>query len=80
MNLPEGVLVASALAITIALVEVAKLLGLKSKYAPIVAILIGIGTSFLGSLQIGIDLIIPGIVIGLTACGLYSGTKATLSK
>ena len=61
---------------TMGLVDVAKRAGLPSKYAPIlslgIGIALGIATS-LGNLQKGI---ITGIAIGLSASGLYSGTKA----
>lgn len=61
---------------TMGLVEVAKSAGLPSKYAPIVSLAIGtclgIGTS-LDNIGKGV---IVGIAIGLSASGLYSGTKA----
>lgn len=65
---------------TMGLVDVAKRAGLPSKYAPIlslgVGIALGIATS-LDNLQKGI---ITGIAIGLSASGLYSGTKALTKK
>ena len=61
---------------TMGLVEVAKSAGLPSKYAPVVSLIIGmalgVGTS-LDNLGKGV---IVGIAIGLSASGLYSGTKA----
>ena len=65
---------------TMGLVEVAKQAGLPSKYAPIlslgIGVALGIATS-LDNLQKGI---ITGIAIGLSASGLYSGTKALTKK
>ena len=65
---------------TMGLVDVAKRAGLPSKYAPIlslgIGIALGIATS-LDNLQKGI---ITGIAIGLSASGLYSGTKALTKK
>lgn len=65
---------------TMGLVDVAKKAGLPSKYAPIlslgIGVALGIATS-LDNLQKGI---ITGIAIGLSASGLYSGTKALTKK
>lgn len=65
---------------TMGLVDVAKRAGLPSKYAPIlslgIGVALGIATS-LDNLQKGI---ITGIAIGLSASGLYSGTKALTKK
>lgn len=56
----------------IALVEALKHSGMNSKYAPIIAILIGVGYGFaLGDWM-------AGLVLGLAASGLYSGVKKTL--
>ncbi len=60
-----------------ALVSVFKRAGLASKYAPLLAVVLGIlgalglaGPTFLVALS--------GIVAGLSAVGLYSGTKTTI--
>lgn len=58
-----------------ALVQLVKLVGLKAKYSPFVAILLGIvfGVFYLSSeLKEGI---LIGLVLGLSASGLYSGSK-----
>ena len=61
---------------TMGLVEVAKRTGLPSKYAPIVSLVIGTCLGVATSLDnIGKGVIV-GIAIGLSASGLYSGTKA----
>ena len=68
-----GVLVA----VVIGLVEVAKRIGVPEKFAPLVSLILGLGLSFLGFVA-NPDLastIIGGIIIGLSAVGLYSGTK-----
>jgi hypothetical protein len=64
--------------ITIGLVALAKLLfpSIK-KFAPGIALLIGIFLSLLKG--ISVDAFIQGIVIGLSASGLYSGGKHTLT-
>lgn len=68
-----GVLVA----VVIGLVEAAKRIGVPEKFAPIISVILGLGLSFLGFVA-NPDLastIIGGIIIGLSAVGLYSGTK-----
>ncbi len=68
-----GVLVA----VVIGLVEAAKRIGVPEKFAPLVSLILGLGLSFLGFVA-NPDLastIIGGIIIGLSAVGLYSGTK-----
>lgn len=65
--------------LTVGLVEAVKQLGLPTKFAPLVAIGIGIGLSFLGFSSLPFNqLILFGIYLGLTAVGLYSGTKNTV--
>lgn len=60
------------------LVEVVKGAGLPSRFAALAAIVLGIGLSFL--VADGLPaIIIGGIVVGLSASGLYSGTKAIRS-
>jgi hypothetical protein len=68
-------------AVVIALVEVAKQLGLPTKWCPVLAILIGVG----GLLGLSVsrpitEVIFTGLVVGLSAVGLYSGTRATIGK
>ena len=63
----------------IGILEVFKKLGLREKYVPIFSLVIGIGLGIAlfaaGDLKAGI---IQGIYIGLSAVGLYSGTKNTI--
>lgn len=48
------------------------------RYAPIISIAVGIGASFIfPASSIGLT-VLAGIVIGLSASGLYSGTRATV--
>jgi len=64
-------------AVVIGLVEVAKKLGMSEKFAPLLALILGLGFAFMG-FTANPDLastIIGGIIIGLSAVGLYSGTK-----
>lgn len=63
-----------------AIVSAFKMAGLPSKYAPVASIIIGI---FLVSVTSDIwwtDEILIGVVLGLSASGLYSGGKTVLTK
>lgn len=65
----------------IGILEVFKKLGLSEKYIPITSLVLGIGIGI--SLFAGGDIkagIVQGAFIGLSAVGLYSGTKNTLNK
>jgi hypothetical protein len=69
-----------AVAVIIGLVEVVKRIGLPSKFAPLVSVILGVGFSFIFPGEtIGLTILF-GVVTGLTACGLYSGTKATIQE
>ena len=76
MTLELGILVA----VVIGLVEVAKRVGLKGNYLPLLAVLLGIIGSCLGALGYVGHMVITGIVAGLTAVGLFSGVKNILGK
>lgn len=50
-----------------------------NRYAPLISLALGIGGAFLfPALTVGLT-IVSGIVVGLTASGLYSGVKATFA-
>lgn len=71
---------AVAVAIVVGLVEVAKTIGLTTKYAPLASLVIGIVASFLFPAETIALTILFGVITGLTACGLYSGAKATIQN
>lgn len=77
MNINETVVVP----IIISIVQLVKGLGMPKKFSAIVAVVVGvlIGVFFIEpqSIRIGI---FKGIVYGLTASGLYSGTKNTYQQ
>jgi len=64
------------------LVEVAKYTGLSSRYAPILAIVVGLILSFIANSDVvgyGLPQIaMTGLVIGLTASGFYSAAKTVV--
>ena len=61
----------------LAIVELCKQYGLPSQYAPIAALILGAAASLLVS-GLTVESGIQGVIIGLTASGLYSGIKATV--
>lgn len=72
----------AAVPVIIALVAVIKaIFPINTKYAPVVAIALGLvasfGLEFFGHLE-AYNAVVMGIVAGLTAVGLYSGTKNTI--
>ncbi len=66
-------------AIVIGLVEVAKAIGLPTRYAPVLAVVLGVaamlGVTFF---SVTATTILSGIVVGLLACGLYSAHQTTV--
>lgn len=63
----------------IGILEVVKKLGINKKYVPVISLILGIGIGIAlfaaGDMKTGI---IQGVYIGLSAVGLYSGTKNTV--
>jgi hypothetical protein len=83
MNLDffEGTLT-SAVAIVpiiVALVQVAKMVGMPHKFAPLVSLGVGVFISFLFGHESGdmSQTILSGVIFGLSASGLFSGIKTT---
>jgi L-cystine uptake protein TcyP (sodium:dicarboxylate symporter family) len=70
-----------AVPVIMSLVQIAKGLGMPKKFSAAVAVVIGalIGVFFIEPQNIRIG-IFKGIVYGLTASGLYSGTKNTFEQ
>lgn len=64
--------------VIVALVSGAKMMGLPSKFSPLLSVVFGVvAFSFLGDGEMA-PRIFEGLVAGLSASGLYSGVKATL--
>lgn len=63
--------------IVLGLAQSIKVSGVNSRYLPLVSLTLGIGGVWLlsGSLDI-----LQGIMVGLSASGLWSGTKASFGK
>lgn len=80
MELNDLMLPVALVPIVIGLVQVCKIAGLPSRVAPMLSILLGVGASFLLPLDGNLGVIIlEGIMVGLSASGLYSGAKATIT-
>jgi len=71
----------SAVVLIVAFIQIAKMLGFPKKFAPILAIGLGVGASiafnFYGTEPL-FEAIVMGIAAGLVAVGGYSGAKNTL--
>lgn len=64
--------------IIVALTQIIKVSGLATKFVPLSALLLGvIGAFLIGGVHSAV--ILQGIIAGLTACGLFSGLKATVA-
>lgn len=63
--------------LVLGLVEVIKRIGLPTRWVPIASIVLSIGGLFLAGVAWQ-PAIMSGIFVGLSACGLWSGTKTTV--
>jgi TctA family transporter len=73
----------SAVLIIVGLIQALKNFGLDTKMAPVVAIILGLATSFGLSYYRetkAFEAVVLGLAVGLSAVGLYSGTKNTVEK
>jgi len=75
----ETVVVISAVPLVLGLTQVAKMVGMPSKYAPLLALVIGISYA-LGLQGLSALSIVQGISYGLSAAGLYTGTKTVAQE
>jgi len=65
--------------VVLGLTQVVKMAGLSKRYIPLMSVFLGIiCVSILNGFS-GLE-IIPGIIVGLSASGLYSGPKALIGK
>ena len=72
-------------AVIVGLVELAKGQGLPSRYAPVLAVALGLLFATLGKLDdptVGtwLQTELLGLITGLSASGLYSGAKAQIGR
>lgn len=69
----------------IALVTLAKDLGLPSRLSPVVALVLGVALSLFAALAVGdggnwYEPVAKGVILGLSASGLYDGARAIGTK
>lgn len=64
----------------LAIVEMIKKFGLPSDYAPIAALVIGVLLNILVKQSFGVDALVQGLLLGLSASGLWSGGKTLGAK
>lgn len=80
----EVIVGGSALLLILALVELFKsAFGLNTKLAPVVAVVLGLVFSVAYSYYsdtVLFEAIIRGVIVGLSAVGIYSGTKNTIEN
>lgn len=71
--------------ITVGLVQVIKSSGLPTRLAPLATILVGVFLQYLVNVALSSEqslamTILLGLIVGLSASGLYSGVKTTAGK
>jgi len=66
-------------ALVVGLTEIAKQFGIPTRYAPLLAVGLGIaGTMGLAFFEPTTQVILTGVAVGLSACGLYDFSKKTV--
>jgi hypothetical protein len=67
-----------AVPLVVAIVEAFKMSGFNVKFAPIISLVVGLAISFAVNTDLSMgEIIVSGIIFGLTASGLYSQVKST---
>ena len=74
-------IVSLAIAMTVGLTEAIKRTNILSdRYTALVSLFIGILVSLLANKGISFEIVFSGIIVGLSASGLWSGVKHTMKK
>lgn len=71
--------VLAAVPVVLGIVQAVKAAGLPSRFAPLASLALGIGLSFLVG-AFWREAILQGVIVGLSASGLWSGAKAVSGK
>lgn len=66
--------------LVVGVVEVAKRAGLPTQLAPLLSLLLGLGAGFFLHGEKVLLAVVNGVMIGLSASGLYSATKKVVGK
>jgi len=81
MDLGIAVTLSLVTAVVVGVVQVAKTLGLPTRFAPLLAVVVGVLIVLgLSLFQATFSVILTGVVVGLSAVGLFSGVRATVGK
>jgi len=67
--------VATATALTIAVVQIVKAFNIDRRLLPVAALIIGVGATALVDQTFDATIILNGVISGLSAMGLWTGTK-----
>lgn len=75
-----GVVDGLLIPVVVGLVQVIKTMGLPTRFAPAVGLFLGVGLEAVVATAVPTSIahvVIVGFIVGLSALGLYSGTKTT---
>ena len=64
----------------VGIVEVVKQVGLPTRFAPLLALLLGLGSGFVMHTTSISEALVIGVMVGLSASGLYSAGKTMMGK
>ncbi|MDZ4205783.1 MAG: hypothetical protein U1C12_00995 [Patescibacteria group bacterium] len=78
MDLTQVITLGAVIPAVVGLIELCKRVGLPTQFAPVAGLAFGIAGSFVFPQQTVALTIFVGVVLGLSALGLYSGTKTTV--
>ena len=67
------------LPVIIGLVATARKIGLSTRFAPLLGVLLGAGFGVWMTHSLSFAAVLPGIVTGLASVGLYASTKTTVN-
>lgn len=66
------------IAIVIGITQVAKQLGMPNRFSPVLAIICGIGIAFVATMGGFWEVVLQGVIVGLTAAGLWDLGKVSI--
>lgn len=65
--------------VVLGIVQAVKMAGLNERYAPLLALALGVSGVFLVTHVVAGQNVVSGLIIGLSAVGLWSGVKNTFA-
>lgn len=79
MDIILSPLMLASIPVVLGVVSAIKVAGLPDKWAPVASLVFGLVVAFVAGGTLLVE-VLGGLVVGLSASGLYSGTKATFFK